>query len=376
MKTSIFHDPEELRRIGEKIRDARGEIPQKELAKKLEIPASILSNIEKGKRLVPKNKIPIFTKELGIKEEELLPATASAIHEIREDLKSIEKEMGIGFRELRTLPDEAKQELLAHFKELKERYEKNDGSMPTQEKPAEVAARIIQQCKINGAPVDLHKIAHVNAIEISPSDTIDADGWILFPKDQKWAAIKYRPKMTLGRQRFTIAHEMGHFFLKNVDTDEKSCQIDGGQKTEHEREADEFASNLLMPEKLVKRIIGTKIKGYEDILKIRQTFEVSQQAAALRLMQVTPAPAAVIYSEDGLIKWGRSSSSLYLKIKKEHKLGRLSQARKVLAKGASGLVRPVETKCDYWFHGRMSGKFLEHSSKLYENQILTLVWSK
>lgn len=376
MKTSVLHDPEDLLRIGEKIRNARGKISQKELAQKLNIPASILSNIEKGKRLVPKNKISHFVEILKLNEQELLPSTASAIHAIRSDLKSLEKEMGIEFRELKSLPDEAKQELLAHFKELKERYEKNDGAMPSPERPAEVAERIINQCRINNAPVDLHKIAQENSIEISPSTTIDADGWILFPKDQKWAAIKYRPNMTLGRQRFTIAHELGHFFLKNVDTDGKSCQIDGGQKNEHEREADEFASNLLMPGKLVKKIIGIKIKGYEDILKMGQAFEVSQQAAGLRLMQVTSVPAAVIYSEDGLIKWGKASSGLYLKIKKDHKLGRLSQAHKVLAKGSRGLVRPVETKCDYWFYGRMRGRLMEHSSRIYENRVLTLIWSK
>ncbi|MBI3632558.1 MAG: ImmA/IrrE family metallo-endopeptidase, partial [Candidatus Vogelbacteria bacterium] len=351
--------------------------PQKELAKKLDIPASILSNIEKGKRLVPKNKIPLFIKELNLKEEELLPATASVIHEIREDIKSLEKEIGIGFRELKSLPDEARQELIAHFKELKERYEKNNSSMPTPERPAEVAERVIRQCRIGSAPVDLNKIAKENSIEISESTTIDADGWILFPKDQKWAAIKVNKKISsLGRKRFTIAHEMGHFFLKNVDMDEKSCQIDSGQKTEHEREADEFASNLLMPEKLIKKTIGIKIKGYEDILKIGQAFEVSQQAAGLRLMQVTSVPAAVIYSENGLIKWGKTSSNLYLKIKRDHKLGRLSQASKILDKGFRGLVRPIETKCEYWFHGRMRGKFMEHSSGIYENRVLSIIWIK
>lgn len=376
MKTSVLHDPEDLVLIGEKIRVARGKKSQKELAETLGIPASILSNIEKGKRLVPKNKIAHFAKTLSLKEQELLPATASAIQEIRADLKYLEKEIGIGFRELKSLPDEAKQELLAHFKELKERYEENDGQMPLSERPAEVAERIIDQCRIKSAPVDLHKIAQENSIEISSSTTIDADGWILFPKDQKWAAIKYRPNMTLGRQRFTIAHELGHFFLKNVDTDEQSCQIDGGQKNEHERDADEFASNLLMPEKLIKKTIGTKIKGYEDILKIGQSFEVSQQAAALRLMQVTSHPAAAIYSEGGVIKWGRASSTLYLKIKKDHKLGRLSQASKFLSKSKRGLVRPVETKCNYWFYGRMRGKFMEHSSRLYEHRILSLIWVK
>ena len=377
MKTSILHDPEDLRRIGEKVRNARGQTPQKELAKKLNIPASILSNIEKGKRLVPKNKVSLFSEQLGLKKEELLPETASVIHEIREDLKSLEKEIGIGFRELKSLPEEAKQELIARYKELKEHYEKNDGSMPIAERPAEAAERVIEQCRINKSPVDLYKVAQENSIEISEGTaTINADGWILFPKDQKWAAIKYRPKMTLGRTRFTIAHEMGHFFLKNVDTDEKSCQMDGGQKSEHEREADDFASNLLMPEKLIRKTIGIKIKGYEDILKIRQAFEVSQQAAGLRLMQVTSVPAAVIYSENGLIKWGRTSSKLYLKIKKDHKLGRLSQASKILAKGSRGLVRPIESKCDYWFYGRMQGKFMEHSSRIYNNQVWTIVWIK
>ncbi len=379
MPTSIIHDPEELHRIGERIvraREAKG-LSQKDFASQVQVPASVMSNIEKGKRLVPKLKIGLLAQKLGLTEDELRSSTALAMQEVRDDLKALEQQIGIGFRALQALPEEAKKELIEKFKELKNRYEKDDGTLTVKETPAQAASKVLKKCQIKSLPIDLDRIARQYSMVIAPSSTIDADGWIVYSKDQKLASIKYRDGMKTGRKRFTIAHEMGHFFLQNLNQDdEQSCQIDGPKKPELEREADEFASHLLMPEDLVKSLVGSRISGYEDILKISHTGEVSQQAAALRLMQVTGSLAAAIYSEASEIRWGRTSSRMHLRVKRDQRVSRLSQANRILQREGQGLVRAVETKADYWFYGRMTGKLMEHSSRLYEDKILTLVWKR
>jgi transcriptional regulator with XRE-family HTH domain len=376
MATSILHSLEELQCIGEKIlraRESKG-FSQKDFAQRVKVPASVLSNIEKGKRLVPRLKIAKFAEVLGLKSDELRPITSVSVEELRDDLKALQQEMGIGFRSLQTLPDEAKKELIEKFKELKARYEKSDGAFASQETPAEVAHKVLSKCQIKSLPIDLKKIGNEYSMEIGPSSTIDADGWILFSKDQKWASIKYREGMPPGRNRFTIAHEMGHFFLQNMTRDEQSCQIEGGKKSQLERDADEFASHLLMPERQMKPLVGSRIAGYEDILKVSNACEVSQQSAAIRLMQVTTSAAAVICSEAGRIKWGWPSAAMHLRVKKDHPLARFSQANKSLVQGTRGLVKPVASKCDYWFYGQMRGKFMEHTSRLYEDKLLSLIW--
>ncbi len=62
--------------------------------------------------------------------------------------------------------------------------------------------------------------------------------WVLFKKN-----IHIKKKMHLYRQRFTIAHEVGHYYYWSTH------HIDSPQypNSPYEREADEFAMETLLP---------------------------------------------------------------------------------------------------------------------------------
>lgn len=85
----------------------------------------------------------------------------------------------------------------------------------------------------------------------------------------------------LGRQRFTLAHEIKHV-------------IDHGHRRDRpgrmdEQLADFFAASLLMPKRLVVRLWG---QGIQDPEVLAEQFEVSPAALAVRLSQLglrTPA---------------------------------------------------------------------------------------
>ena len=92
------------------------------------------------------------------------------------------------------------------------------------------------------------------------------------------------------RQRFTIAHELGHFYLHRDilgkgtgDTKAYRSDVPGHKNKNitniHEREANSFAADLLMPR---KNIIKLKAEGktFEDIQAI---LDVSPQALEFRL---------------------------------------------------------------------------------------------
>jgi Zn-dependent peptidase ImmA (M78 family)/transcriptional regulator with XRE-family HTH domain len=376
MRISPLHDPNELKAIGKKIREKRGVFSQEWLARKVGTSVPVISYIERGLRLVPKKTVPLFSKALKIPENELIPSSAQQIESVRSSIKEIEAEMGIGFRELRTLPEEARVKLIEQYKKLKEEYSDDKKSFSiSPKKPEEVAASILKKCGMSKtAPIDLNKIAQMYSMKIEKSNLIDSDGWIVYQMDKKWAAIKYRENLSWGRSRFTIAHEMGHFFLDNLDESEASCSIDDNN-TDRERAANDFAAGLLMPEKTIIEKIGSNVQGIEDILKMSQMFEVSQTAAAIRLIRLTNIPSAVIVSENGKIKWGFCSNGMYLKVKRTKKLSQKTQASKMGKRGSDGELKdPIETKCDYWFYGKMPGKWLEHSTRLYKNSVLSLVW--
>ncbi|MCK4892186.1 MAG: ImmA/IrrE family metallo-endopeptidase [Candidatus Pacebacteria bacterium] len=92
-----------------------------------------------------------------------------------------------------------------------------------------------------------------------------------------------------NRIYFTIAHELGHYFLhkdelrKNmiVDDDEtqKLFRIDGSLSDEKEREANHFAASLIMPKNEVEKTWNT----LKDVDECAEIFSVSKDAMSIRL---------------------------------------------------------------------------------------------
>lgn len=117
-----------------------------------------------------------------------------------------------------------------------------------------------------------------------------------FPLDKKnISGFYFEPEKTIylnmqesaERQAFTVAHELGHYFLKHKPNEygmhQRQAVYQEG-KGALERDADSFAANLLMPEKLVRQ----EIKKYPflnsnsaSLLAMR--FGVSPSAMAHRL---------------------------------------------------------------------------------------------
>lgn len=99
----------------------------------------------------------------------------------------------------------------------------------------------------------------------------------------------------LVRQQFTIAHELGHYFLHQEEI-KKGAFVDAdnvldcvgvlyrrdNNSTELEAEANSFAASLLMPEGLVKKVW----KRLKDIEECAQVFNVSVEAMSIRLSRL------------------------------------------------------------------------------------------
>lgn len=107
-------------------------------------------------------------------------------------------------------------------------------------------------------------------------------------KDGKNCVIAVNSSMTLGRQRFSMAHEYYHLFY------DKACftaicakEIGEGK----EKEADQFASYLLMPpDALAEQLnriqkAGSERLLLEDIVQIEQHFQISRHALLHRLVE-------------------------------------------------------------------------------------------
>ena len=80
------------------------------------------------------------------------------------------------------------------------------------------------------------------------------------------------------RRRFTIAHELGHYFLHDGD---KTFVNFRGLSTPKERQADKFAAELLMPEKRLREEHGKLF--FPLVSQLAERFNVSKEAMRYRL---------------------------------------------------------------------------------------------
>ncbi|SPF47157.1 conserved hypothetical protein [Candidatus Desulfosporosinus infrequens] len=109
-------------------------------------------------------------------------------------------------------------------------------------------------------------------------------------KNNTSAVIAVNSSMSIGRQRFSLAHELYHlYFDKDMISTICPSKIGGGNQTE--KSADQFASYLLMPPAALYEKIQ-EIKSAEnrkltvkDVIKLEQYFGVSRKAMLFRLQE-------------------------------------------------------------------------------------------
>lgn len=87
-----------------------------------------------------------------------------------------------------------------------------------------------------------------------------------------------------GRQRFTVAHELCHFLVRDNDKLIVDEQLTG--KSNIERRANAFAAHFLMPKKSVRRYLRNREPDEEVAIELAYTFGVSLQALLWHLFNL------------------------------------------------------------------------------------------
>ena len=104
-------------------------------------------------------------------------------------------------------------------------------------------------------------------------------------KENEDIVICINSTTSYGRQRFTLAHELYHV-LYEEDMQRVICDMSmNGNKSESEKEADKFASYLLMPYDALLEYEHDKTKwDLEKVIDAEQFFQVSHQSMLYRLV--------------------------------------------------------------------------------------------
>ncbi len=150
--------------------------------------------------------------------------------------------------------------------------------------------KILAAHGIKNAPVSVEEIARQNDISIAKAPSDEFSG-LLFRKENGPAFIALNSSESPVRQRFTIAHELGHYFLHPnktsfVDYRDNKKNILRGAK---EVQANKFAAALLMPKKFLEKDVATFAdEGLteENVTLLAQKYNVSEDAMTYRLMNL------------------------------------------------------------------------------------------
>ncbi|MDR2011895.1 MAG: ImmA/IrrE family metallo-endopeptidase [Rhodanobacter sp.] len=162
---------------------------------------------------------------------------------------------------------------------------------------------VLSEEKITELAVDPFEIAarHNIVVQAKP-DTESGVSGMLLRHGNSFGILYASDIPNEGFQRFSVAHELGHYFLDGhidhvlLNDDVHSSRAGFSSGDPYEQEADNFAVGLLMPAKLFTRLMGRSRLGLADIESARDICKTSLTATAIRYAELTDDAIAVILS--------------------------------------------------------------------------------
>lgn len=156
---------------------------------------------------------------------------------------------------------------------------------------------------ISDGHVDVDYIAEMIGIDVKPENMDDQriSGFLQMKTANGRPIIVVNGSNSNERRRFTVAHELGHYFLHSSQSthvdDIDTAEIvmyrnqESSQATHmREIEANQFAAELLMPERMVAEDLQLQREGNKGMSEIvgdlAAQYQVSQAAMTIRLSKI------------------------------------------------------------------------------------------
>jgi hypothetical protein len=165
------------------------------------------------------------------------------------------------------------------------------------------AEALLKEEGIVSLPVDPFAIAASRDIVVRPKpDSAEGVSGMLLRHGDAFGILYATYIPSEGFQRFSISHELGHYFLEGhinhiLPKDGFHSSHAGFVSADpYELEADYFAAGLLMPAGLCKRVIARRDPGIAAIESLAGDCRTSLTATAIRYAELTTDAVAVIIS--------------------------------------------------------------------------------
>ena len=155
------------------------------------------------------------------------------------------------------------------------------------------AEQLLAKCGALRVPIPLDSVVHHLELTAQARLLANASGVLVVENGR--GMIGYNVNHSQVRQRFTVAHEIGHYVLhvkgqqQQLFVDRSIFNRDEGSSTGDDAEevqANQFAAALLMPEKMVREEIAKSafdLDDEDDVSNLAKRFNVSAAAMTFRL---------------------------------------------------------------------------------------------
>ena len=166
-------------------------------------------------------------------------------------------------------------------------------------------------------PVDVHAIVDEFGIHLQESRAIGSSpSGCLMRVGTTFGILFNTSVRSIGFQRFTIGHELGHFcmthhqealFASSAFHPSESGFVSNRW---HELEADHFSAELLMPREPFSAALDRNTPGLDALKEIADEFETSLTSTAIRFAKLSSEPVAAVVSQDGAVRYCWVSETL------------------------------------------------------------------
>jgi hypothetical protein len=180
------------------------------------------------------------------------------------------------------------------------------------------ANEVLESAKITSFPVDPFHIAGTKDIlcQENPSLAEGISGCLMRVGDA-FGIIYSARFQSPGYRRFTVGHELGHYFLEghvdqlfqhgqSIHTSSSGFVSDD----RYEQEADAFSAALLMPKDLFRSACSQFESGMDTVMGMSSLCEMSLTSTAIRYARLSTEPVAVIVSAQQRVVFSIMSPSL------------------------------------------------------------------
>lgn len=171
---------------------------------------------------------------------------------------------------------------------------------------------LLQRYCIETPDFDVEDIAYDLGIDVVIGGISSGDARIIRTDDGRGVIRLNKAIIEPSRQRFSVAHELGHWELHPNISQGYLCtgqNLRDYGKSAEEAEANWFAATLLMPKFMLPPSMFRQDPSFASLAALAGEFRTSVTAAARRFVELSKQPIVLVASSGGIVTWTARSSS-------------------------------------------------------------------